>query len=155
MALVKSEISPNFVINSMLKNLFKKKQPMHLINAQEADVALRLMFEIAISDGKLDSSELNLIKKRANKIAKEDEKTSSIVKKIIDETEDSVSLYPTIKKINDSYAIEEKVKLLKILWELVTADSIIDPYEENLYFKIAELIKIKRSKANQIKQGRA
>jgi len=155
MALVKCEISPNFVINSMLKNLFKKKQPMHLINAHEADVALRLMFEIAISDGKLDSSELNLIKKRANKIAKEDEKTSSIVKKIIDETEDSVSLYPTIKKINDSYAIEEKVKLLKILWELVTADSIIDPYEENLYFKIAELIKIKRSKANQIKQGRA
>ena len=62
MVLVKSEISPNFVINSMLKNLFKKKQPLHLINAHEADVALRLMFEIAISDGKLDSSELNLIK---------------------------------------------------------------------------------------------
>ena len=139
----------------MLKNLFKIKQSPDVINSHEADVALRLMFEIAISDGKLDSSELNLIKKRANKIAKEDEKTSSIVKKIIDETEDSVSLYPTIKKINDSYAIEEKVELLKILWELVTADSIIDPYEENLYFKIAELIKIKRSKANQIKQGRA
>ena len=31
-------------------------------------------------------------------------------------------------------------------------DQIIDPYEENLYFKIAELIKIKRSIANQIKQ---
>ena len=29
---------------------------------------------------------------------------------------------------------------------------IIDAYEENLYFKIAELIKIKRSTANQIKQ---
>ena len=42
--------------------------------------------------------------------------------------------------------------LLKILWELVTADSIIDAYEENLYFKIAELLKIKRSIANQIKQ---
>ena len=98
----------------------------------------------------LDDSELKLIKKRADKIAKENEKTSSIIKKIIDETEDSVSLYPTIKKINDSYTIEEKVELLKILWELVTADSIIDPYEENLYFKIAELIKIKRSKANQI-----
>ena len=39
-----------------------------------------------------------------------------------------------------------------MLWELVTADSVIDPYEENLYFKIAELIKIKRSAANQIKQ---
>ncbi len=39
------------------------------------------MFEIAISDGTLDESELKLIKKRADKIAKEDEKTSSISKK--------------------------------------------------------------------------
>ena len=137
----------------MFKNLFNKKKSLKISNEYETDVALRLMFEIAISDGALDESELNLIKKRADLIAKEDEKTSSIVKKIIDETEDSVSLYPTIKKINESYGFEEKVELLTILWELVAADSIIDPYEENLYFKIAELIKIKRSKANQIKQG--
>ena len=137
----------------MFKNLFNKKKSLKTTDAYEVDVALRLMFEIAISDGTLDESELKLIKKRADKIAKEDEKTSSIIKKIIDETEDSVSLYPTIKKINDSYTFEEKVELLTILWELVAADSVIDPYEENLYFKIAELIKIKRSKANQIKQG--
>jgi len=139
----------------MFKNLFNKKKSLETSNEYEADVALRLMFEIAISDGILDESELNLIKKRADLIAKEDEKTSSIIKKIIDETEDSVSLYPTIKKINDSYTFEEKVELLTILWELVAADSAIDPYEENLYFKIAELIKIKRSKANQIKQERS
>ena len=139
----------------MFKNLLNKKKSLETADAFEVDVALRLMFEIAISDGTLDESELKLIKKRADKIAKEDEKTSSIIKKIIDETEDSVSLYPTIKKINESYGFEEKVELLTILWELVAADSIIDPYEENLYFKIAELIKIKRSKANQIKQERS
>jgi len=136
----------------MLKDLFKKKKPLEVINTNEADVALRLMFEIAISDGTLDSSELNLIKKRADKISSKDEKASTIVKKIIDETEDSVSFYPSIKKINDTHSFEEKVELLKVLWELVAADSVIDPYEENLYFKIAELIQIKRSKANQIKQ---
>ena len=135
----------------MFKNLFNKKKSLETTNAYETDVALRLMFEIAISDGTLDESELKLIKKRANLVSKEDEKISSIVKKIFDETKDSVSLYPTIKKINDSYTFEEKVELLTILWELVAADSVIDPYEENLYFKIAELIKIKRSEANQIK----
>ena len=139
----------------MFKNLFNKKKSLKTTDAYEVDVALRLMFEIAISDGTLDESELKLIKKRADLIAKEDEKTSIIVRKIIDETEDSVSLYPTIKKINESYTFEDKVELLTILWELVAADSRIDPYEENLYFKIAELIKIKRSKANQIKQGHA
>jgi len=139
----------------MFESLFNKRKSSKTNRHHEADVALRLMLEIAISDGDLDESELKLIKKRADKIAKEDEKTSSIIKKIIDETEGSVSLYPTIKKINDSYTFEEKVELLSILWELVAADSMIDPYEENLYFKIAELIKIKRSKANQIKQERS
>ena len=110
------------------------------------------MFEIAISDGKLDDAELKMIKKRANKIASEDMKASTIIKQIIDESQESVSFYPTVKKINDTRSNEEKKELLKVLWELVTADSVIDPYEENLYFKIAELIKIKRSSANQIKQ---
>ena len=110
----------------MLKNLFKKKPSIELINTHEADVVLRLMFEIAISDGKLDSAELKMIRRRANKIASED--------------------------VNETHSIEEKKELLKVLWELVTADSVIDAYEENLYFKIAELIKIKRSIANQIKQ---
>jgi hypothetical protein len=35
----------------------------------------------------------------------------------------------------------------------VAADELVSPYEEGLYFKIAELIKIKRVKANQIKQN--
>jgi uncharacterized tellurite resistance protein B-like protein len=135
----------------MLKNLFKKKQSLDVINTHEADVALRLMFEIAISDGKLYSSELKLIKKRAGQLASKDLKASSIVKKIIDETEESVSFYPSIKKINDTHSKEEKIELLKVLWELVTADSVVDAYEENLYFQIAELIQIKRSTANQIR----
>jgi uncharacterized tellurite resistance protein B-like protein len=136
----------------MLKNLFKQNKSLEVLDIHEADVALRLMFEIAISDGTLDNAELKLIKKRADKVATEDLKASTIVKKIIDETEESVSFYPSIKKINDSHSFEEKIELLKVLWELVTADSVIDAYEENLYFKIAELIKIKRSTANQIKQ---
>jgi uncharacterized tellurite resistance protein B-like protein len=137
----------------MIKNLFKKKTSVKAINIHEADIALRLMFEVAISDGKLDASELDIIKKRARNIIEKDEKVSSIIKKIIDESENSVSLYPTVKKINETQSLEEKLELLRMLWELVMIDQIIDPYEENLYFKIADLIKIPRSKANQIKQS--
>ena len=136
----------------MIKKFFNKKNSIEKTNTHEQDVALRLMFEIAISDGSLDKAELELIKKRASKSGNTDEKVSKIIKRIIDETEDSVSFYPSVKKINETYSIEEKKELLSILWNLVTADSVVDAYEENLYFKIAELIKIKRSLANQIKQ---
>ena len=136
----------------MFESLLKKKSTSKIIETNEADVVLRLMFEIAISDGSLDKAELELIKKRASESGNTDEKVSKIIKRIIDETEDSVSFYPSVKKINETYSIEEKKELLSILWNLVTADSVVDAYEENLYFKIAELIKIKRSLANQIKQ---
>lgn len=136
----------------MIKKFFtRKNSTIEKIKMHEVDVALRLMFEIEISDGNLDSSELDLIKKRASKFVAEGEKISSIIKKIIDETTESVSLYPTVKKINETHTNEEKKELLKTLWELVKADSIVDAYEENLYFKIAELIKVKRVVANQIK----
>mgnify|MGYP003984732309 FL=1 len=136
----------------MFEKLFKTKQSISAIKSGEGDEALRLMFEIAISDGTLDAAELDIIKDRAKKYTSEDKKISSIIKKIIKETETSTSLYPTVNRINETHTTEEKEDLLKILWELVAADKIIDVYEENLYFKISELIKIKRSKAKQIKQ---
>jgi hypothetical protein len=49
----------------MLKNLFKKKQPLKVINTHEADAALRLMFEIAISDGTLDKVRIKTNKKKS------------------------------------------------------------------------------------------
>jgi uncharacterized tellurite resistance protein B-like protein len=135
----------------MLKNLFKKKESIDLINTHEADVVLRLMFEIAISDGNLDKAELQLIRNRAEEIVNDDTTVSEIIKKIIEETEESISFYPAVKQINDTHTNDEKIDLLKILWELIAVDSIVDAYEENLYFKIAELLQIRRSIANQIK----
>ena len=136
----------------MFKNLFLKKKSIEQISFPEVDVALKLMFEMAMIDGTLDKTELELIKKRVKEIAPEDTTVSSVIKKMIDQSMESVSLYPTVKKINDSYEKTEKEELLKVLWQLVAVDKVIDPYEENLYFKIAELIKIKRSQANKIKQ---
>ena len=47
----------------MFKNLFKKESSSKLLESNETDVVLRLMFEVAISDGSLDDAELELIKK--------------------------------------------------------------------------------------------
>ena len=135
----------------MFKTLFSKKDSIDKLALPEVDVALRLMFEVAMSDGHLDKTELELLKKRVREIAPLETAVSNVIKTMIDQSMESVSLYPTIKKINDTYNKEEKRDLLQKLWELVAADNLIDPYEESLYFKIAELIKIKRPQANKIK----
>ena len=135
----------------LLKKLFSKKEHVENIDFPEMDIALQLMFEIAMSDGYLDKKELQLLKNRVREIAPQEIAVSTVLKKMIDQSLESISLYPTIKKINDTYDKEKKKDLLRTLWKLVIVDSKIDPYEESLYFKIADLIYIKRSKANQIK----
>ena len=132
--------------------MFKKDSSPELSDPKEIDLVLRLMFEIAMSDGSLDKSELELLKMRAGQIASANEKASDVIKKVIDEAGSSTSLYPIVSKINAEYSLEQKKEILKKLWGVVAIDGIIDHYEENLYFKIAELIKIKRGQANQIKQ---
>tara|TARA_B110001450_G_scaffold58571_1_gene55263 strand:- start:561 stop:983 length:423 start_codon:yes stop_codon:yes gene_type:complete len=137
----------------VLENLFKKTfyadDPKKVI---QEDVILRLMFELAVSDGSLDKEELVMLKERALEISKDHEKISSVIKQAISGAEKSTSLYPTVQIINVSYTEEQKKDLLGILWRLVAVDGIIDHSEERLYFKIAELIRVKRSHANQIKQ---
>ena len=135
----------------MFKTLFSKKDSIDKLALPEVDVALRLMFEVAMSDGHLDKAELELLKKRVREIAPLETAVSSVIKTMMDQSMESVSLYPTIKKINDNYKQEEKTELLKKLWLLVAVDNVVDPYEESLYFQIADLIYIERSKANQIK----
>ena len=106
----------------MLKKLFKKKQSILKDNSDRVDVILRLMFEIAISDGNLDKTELAMLKKRAAKISAVEENTSDLIKKVIDETERSSSLYPTVTEINHEFSLDQKKELLQNLWELVAAD---------------------------------
>ncbi len=90
-------------MKKLLEKIFLKEESLDEINIHENDIVLRLMFEIAISDGNLDKKELALIKKRASKITSESTKISLIIKKIIDESEHSTSLYPTIEKIKNNY----------------------------------------------------
>jgi len=136
----------------MFKKIFRKDKVQNATEAHESDDVLRLMFEIAMSDGSLDKAELEILKTRAAKINLGDKKPSSIIKEVIDSAAISSSIYPTVTKINKKYSLDEKKEILAQLWQLVAIDGVINHYEENLYFKIAELLKVKRPHANQIKQ---
>lgn len=135
----------------MIKKILKKAKALNR-DSSGVNNALRLMFEIAVSDGKLDKTEIEIIKNHAEEIETVSRSVNSIIKDILKESEHSTSLYPTVQKINDEYTYDEKIQLLKTLWQIIIADGMIDYHEENLYFKIAELIRIKRSIANKIKQ---
>ncbi len=135
----------------MFKKLFQQKSPDQKNDKNQKNIELRLLFEIALSDGKLDPAEERILLQKAELAADETNNFKDFFSNIKNEVKNSTSLYPTINEVNNLYSEQEKVSLLENLWKVIMADSDISQYEVNLYFRIADLIKIKRSTANKIK----
>ena len=112
--------------------------------------ALRLLIHLALSDGEIDKSEINELKKfiKENSLS---ENIGSLLEEEINNVEISSSFFEEVSKININFSDNDKLNLLEKIWNLILTDGIIDPYEENLFYRIGELIKIKRSLLNKIK----
>ena len=76
---------------------------------------------------------------------------AALLEKEINDVEISTSFFEEINQINSEYKEIEKVKLLEEIWALILVDGVVDPYEENLYYRVGDLLKIKRSFLNKIK----
>ena len=105
---------------------------------------------MAIADGILDSSERKELARFINVNFDESEITFTLDEEISN-VENSSSFFEEISKINSEFDEEAKINLLKEIWRIIIADCQINPYEENLFYRIGELIKVKRSKLNLIK----
>ena len=112
--------------------------------------ALRLLIHLALSDGEIDESEINKLKKFIKEKSLS-ENIGSLLKKEINNVEISSSFFEEVSKINSNFSDKDKLNLLEKIWSLILTDGIIDPYEENLFYRIGELIKIKRSLLNKIR----
>jgi len=108
-----------------------------------------LMLELARIDGHIDDKEIDLIREALNEIGYS--KADEMFNKYMQSVEEETSLHDWVEEINKNYNEIEKISLLKKLWRLVIADSVKEPYEEALFNKIGELLKIKRSIIQKIK----
>ena len=132
-------------------NFLKKNPASEKFKADDIKLyGLRLLIHMAIADGILDSSERKELARFINVNFDESEITFTLDEEISN-VENSSSFFEEISKINSEFDEEGKINLLKEIWRIIIADCQINPYEENLYYRIGELIKVKRSKLNLIK----
>ena len=128
-------------------NIFKKRVKESNNNEVNFEIELTaavLAYEIARSDGDIDSSELSVLMEEIEKIAKKVGKESLEILKIVESySRDSVSFYEFIEDINKNYSKEEKLSLLRFLWKTAYADGSLDVDEERIVRRVADLIMMK------------
>ena len=103
-----------------------------------------LAYEIARSDGDISKDELSLLMSEIEKIAIKVGRDKNEIFKIVETySKDSVSFHEFIEDINKNYMKEDKISLLKFMWQTAYADGRLDIDEERLIRRVADLIKIK------------
>lgn len=127
---------------------FFKKKKIDEIESQEGFelelTAAVLAYEIARSDGEISESELEVLLSEIKKIATNVGKTEQDILNIIEEySKNSISFHEFIEDINKDFTKEDKLSLIKFLWDVAYADTILEVNEERLIRRIADLINIK------------
>ena len=131
-----------------LFNFFKKKKAQDSDNVSVSFdfelTAAVLAYEIARIDGEVDEDELKILKNELVLIASKTNKDESEILEIIESySKNSVSFHDFIEDINKEYSKDQKMNLLRFMWDVAYADSRLDIEEERLIRRIADLIKIK------------
>ncbi len=130
---------------------FKKNNNLEELEDDDINLyALRLLIHLALSDGEIDESEINELKRFIEESSLSGN-ISRFLEKEINNVEISSSFFEEVSKINSNFSDNEKLNLLEKIWSLILIDEVIDPYEENLFYRIGELINIKRSLLNKVK----
>mgnify|MGYP001497419381 FL=1 len=127
---------------------FFKKKKIDEVESQEGFelelTAAVLAYEIARSDGEISESELEVLLSEIKKIATDVGKTEQDILNIIEEySKNSISFHEFIEDINKDFTKEDKLSLIKFLWDVAYADTILEVNEERLIRRIADLINIK------------
>jgi len=141
----------------MFKFFKKKKDTLEEAKPEKFEIELTaaiLAYEIARSDGDISKSELDLLLNEVKKITSKVNKSQDEILEIIETySKNSVSFHEFIEDINKDYSKEEKLSLIKYLWDVAYADNILEVSEERLIRRIADLIRIKDVEVLKLKDS--
>ena len=128
-------------------NFFKKNKKDKITKQPSFELELTatlLAYEIARSDGDISNDELSVLMSEIEKIAVKVGRDKNEILKIVEiYSKDSISFHEFIEDINKNYTKEDKISLLKFMWQTAYADGKLDIDEERLIRRVADLIRIK------------
>lgn len=100
-----------------------------------------LLVEVANADQDMDEREREVLLRILERKLQLDKATLENLWELAHaEHRDATSLFQFTTLINGAYGYQEKVQLLRYMWEVAYADGRIDRYEEHLIRKVADLL---------------
>ncbi len=102
-----------------------------------------LLLEIATIDGEFSDEEKDLIVKiLKDEYGLDDEDALALVQDARKEVEQSIDLWQFTNLINKNYSLEEKIRIIEMIWMVIYADGRLEKHEDYLVHNLAGLLRL-------------
>lgn len=141
-----------------LKNLLSEQ--FSLDTANDADntqhalgvATAALAMDIARVDNSFDEAERrHIIDAISRQFSFSEEETKKLIELADDKLEQSVSLHDFTRALNNSLDRDEKIQIVRLLWDVAWADNKLDKYEEYFIRKMADLLYVSHADYIRVK----
>jgi uncharacterized tellurite resistance protein B-like protein len=130
-------------INSFFENFLKPaKEDNNTATADKLHLAsAALLIELCAADHERHEDETRALRRILRETFRLQERQLDELWELAhEEARSATSLYQFTSLINSGYGYEEKLRLLKHMWEVAYADGRIDRYEDHMIRKVADLL---------------
>jgi len=133
-------------INAFFKKINEASNPQPRDELTIEIACAVLLCEVVRADGHLDQQEkIKLSSLLVQQFSLEADEVNDIVNKALLLSEHATDFYQFTSKLNQYYSIEERIKIVELLWVLAYADGELASIEEHIIRKIADLLHLRHS----------
>jgi uncharacterized tellurite resistance protein B-like protein len=142
---------------NFIKNLFKKENSKSDTVSFEPTELQIAISKILVRTAKIDDEfhileEQKILELLTKYFSLNDEDSKNLMELGISEEKSATDLYAYTNTIKKSLELNERKKIIEMMWQIIVTDDNFDPYENNLVWRVAELIGISTRERVQIKK---
>ncbi len=142
---------------NFIKNLLKKENNKSNITSFEATELQIAVSKILVRTAKIDDEfhileEQKILDLLSKYFSLNDADAKNLMEIGVSEEKSATDLYAYTNTIKKSLDLIERKKIIEMMWQIIVTDDNFDPYENNLVWRVAELIGISTRERVQIKK---
>ena len=129
------------VIRNFLSELGETEEPEKMVHSQKRLAEAALMYHVIAVDGIVrDEERSRMAEVLSEHFSLDESGTELLAEDARDAENEAIDLYQFTSILKNSLEEEERVKIIENLWEMVFADGVVHELEDNVVWRVSELL---------------
>jgi len=141
------------IFRTFMDELGKAEEPTEIVHSQKQLAQAALMYHVIAVDGVIrDEERARLIEVLSGQFEIDADEAEQLAYQGRDAEHEAIDLYQFTSILKRALGEDERVTMIENLWEMVFADGVVHEMEDNVVWRVAELLGVDTRERMLLKQ---